>query len=176
MKDIFIEGELVYLRALNEDDLNGNYISWLNDAEVCKYNAHHRFVNTKEKTKSYIDSVNNSNTNLVLAVCYKEDNAHIGNISIQNINYIDSCAEFAIVMGETAYHGKGLAYEAASLIINHAFSTLNIHRVYCGTSSENTPMQKLALKLGMEKEGHQKEAMFKNGKYVDILLYALLNK
>lgn len=176
MKDIFIEGEQVYLRALNENDLNGNYVNWLNDAEVCKYNAHHRFVNTKEKTKSYIDSVNNSNTNLVLAVCYKEDNTHIGNISIQNINYIDSCAEFAIVMGETGYHGKGLAYEAASLIINHAFTTLNLHRVYCGTSSENTPMQKLALKLGMEKEGRQKEAMFKNGKYVDILLYGLLNK
>lgn len=176
MKDIFIEGEQVYLRALNENDLDGNYVNWLNDAEVCKYNAHHRFVNTKEKTKSYINSVNNSNTNLVLAVCYKEDNTHIGNISIQNINYIDSSAEFAIVMGETRYHGKGLAYEAASLIINHAFATLNLHRVYCGTSSENTPMQKLALKLGMEKEGHQKEAMFKSGKYVDILLYGLLNK
>lgn len=176
MKDIFIEGEQVYLRALNDNDLNGNYVNWLNDAEVCKYNAHHRFVNTKEKTKSYIDSVNNSNTNLVLAVCYKEDDRHIGNISIQNINYIDSCAEFAIVMGETGYHGKGLAFEAARLIINHAFSTLNLHRVYCGTSSENTPMQKLALKLGMEQEGHQKEAMFKNGKYIDILLYGLLNK
>lgn len=175
MKNAFIEGKQIYLRALNEDDLNGNYVNWFNDAEVCKFNAHHRFANTKEKTKDYIQSVNSSNTNLVLAICTKDEDTHIGNISIQNINYIDSSGEFAIVMGEKGFHGKGLAFEAASLIINHAFNTLNLHRVYCGTSNENIPMQKLADKLGMKQEGHLKEAMFKNGKYVDIFLYGLIN-
>lgn len=176
MKNVFIEGEKVYLRPLCEEDLGGNYISWLNDAEVCKFNAHHRFVNTKDKTESYINAVNSSNTDIVLAICSKEDDTHIGNVSIQNINYIDSNAEFAIVVGEKNYHGKGFAFEASSLIVNHAFNSLNLHRVYCGTSVENLSMQKLALKLGMTQEGQQKEAMFKDGKYLDILLYSIIKR
>lgn len=175
MTNVFIEGKQIYLRALNENDLNSNYINWFNDEEVCKYNGHHRFVNTKEKTIKYIESVNSSTTNLVLAICTKDKNIHIGNVSIQNINYIDSNGEFAIIMGEKDFHGKGLAFESASLIINHAFHSLNLHRIYCGTSNENIPMQKLANKLGMKQEGYLEESMYKNGKYVDILLYGLIN-
>lgn len=174
MKDIFIEGEKVYLRALNLLDLDGNYVSWLNDAKVCEFNAHHRFANTKEKTQDYINSVNSSNTALVLAICSKEDDTHIGNISIQNINYIDSNGEFAIVMGEKDYHGKGFASEASKLIINHAFNSLNLHRIYCGTSIKNISMQKLAAKLNMKEEGCLKDALFKDGEYVDLKLYAVL--
>ena len=37
-------------------------------------------------------------------------------------------------------------------------------------------MQKLALKLGFEQEGVRKEALFKNGHYIDIIEYGKLNK
>jgi RimJ/RimL family protein N-acetyltransferase len=35
-------------------------------------------------------------------------------------------------------------------------------------------MQKLALKLGMKPEGRRRQAMYKNGKYSDILEYGIL--
>lgn len=170
----FLEGSRVYLRPLSLEDAKSNYVNWLNDEEICRYNAHHRFVNTEEKTREYIQSINSSKNNLVLAICSKEDDKHIGNVSIQNINYIDSNAEFAIIMGEKDYHGKGLAYEASKLIIDHAFNSLNLHRIYCGTSEKNISMQKLATKLNMKKEGVLKEAIFKEGSYLDIVLYGLI--
>jgi RimJ/RimL family protein N-acetyltransferase len=34
-------------------------------------------------------------------------------------------------------------------------------------------MQKLALALGMREEGRRKEALFKHGKYVDIVEYGI---
>ncbi|AXX93545.1 GNAT family N-acetyltransferase [Malaciobacter molluscorum LMG 25693] len=176
MNNIFLESNNIYLRALCLEDAETNYVNWLNDKEVCKFNAHHRFVNTKEKTIEYISRINSSKDCLVLAICCKEDNIHIGNVSIQSINYIDSNAEFAIVMGETNYQGKGFAYEASKLIINHAFNSLNLHRIYCGTSSENISMQKLAIKLGMKEEGTLKQAIFKNGQYIDIKLYGIINQ
>ncbi len=33
----FIEGEKIYLRGLEKDDLKGNMFQWANDAEVTKY-------------------------------------------------------------------------------------------------------------------------------------------
>jgi RimJ/RimL family protein N-acetyltransferase len=65
-------------------------------------------------------------------------------------------------------------FEAGTLLINHAFKSLNLHRIYCGTSSDNIAMQKLAIKLGMAQEGLRKEAIYKNGNYSDILEYGLL--
>jgi RimJ/RimL family protein N-acetyltransferase len=35
-------------------------------------------------------------------------------------------------------------------------------------------MQKLAEKLGMQKEGVRKDALFKNGKYCDVLEYGII--
>jgi ribosomal-protein-alanine N-acetyltransferase len=40
MKNPFLVGENIYLRPLDLNDLRGNYINWLNDSEVCKYNSH----------------------------------------------------------------------------------------------------------------------------------------
>jgi RimJ/RimL family protein N-acetyltransferase len=39
----------------------------------------------------------------------------------------------------------------------------------------NEGMMKLAVKLGMKKEGLRKEAIFKAGQYIDIVEYGLIN-
>ena len=67
-------------------------------------------------------------------------------------------------------------YEAGKMLLTHAFAVLNLHRLYCGTSSENISMQKLAIKLGMNKEGERIDAIFKNGKYYSIYEYGIINK
>ena len=65
--------------------------------------------------------------------------------------------------------------EAGDLLINHAFQNLNLHRIYCGTSSNNIGMQKLATKLGMKKEGVRKDSIFNDGRYYDIIEYGIIN-
>jgi len=174
MRNPFLIGEKIYLRGLNEKDLEGNYINWLNDPEVCKYNSHHVFPYYMENGENYIKSTYNSKNSLVLAIVIRETNIHIGNISLQKIDYISRNAEFAILIGEKNFWGKGYSKEASTLIITHGFLSLNLHRIYCGTSSDNIAMQKLAIYLGMFEEGRRKEAIYKNGKYSDIIEYGLL--
>lgn len=175
MKEAFFVGEKVYLRPLNELDAEGNYPYWFNDSEVCRYNRHARFPNTKEKTLEYIKSVKDSLTELVLAIVDKKDNKHIGNVSLSRINYIDSNAELSIIIGEKDYWGKGIGKEAWEMVMDYGFKTLNLHRLYCGTHAENIGMQKIALACGMKEEGKLIDAVFKNGKYADIILYGAIN-
>jgi RimJ/RimL family protein N-acetyltransferase len=118
----------------------------------------------------------NSNNCVVLAIIHKKEEAHIGNISLQSINWVDRNAEISFVLGEKSFWAKGIMFEAGKLVINHAFNKLNLHRIYCGTSSQNIGMQKLALKLGMLKEGERKESIYKNGKFYSIFEYGILNK
>ena len=171
----FIEGENISLRALKDNDVKGSYSGWLNDPEITAFNSHGRFPITEHKLLSYINSANSSIADLILAVVDKKSKKHIGNISLQNINWIDRNAEIAFLLGDKDFWGKGVMFEAGMLLINHGFNTLNLHRIYCGTSSENSGMQKLAEKLKMKKEGLRKEAIFKKGKYFDIVEYGILS-
>lgn len=174
MTGVFIIGNRVKLRALREKDTEGPYVQWFNDAEVCKYNSHHIYPYTKSDGKEYIEKVRKSKDMIALAIVTKKGGRHIGNISLQNINPISKSAEFAIIIGDKDYWGKGYAKEAANLLVDHGFSQMNLNRIYCGTTSENVPMQRLAKFLGMKKEGLRRKAAFKNNKYVDILEYGVL--
>ncbi len=176
MTNPFLVGDRVYLRGLEFEDLEGNYVSWLNDEVVCKYNSHHVFPYTKEAALNYIRFIQSSKNNLVLAVVLKDSDLHIGNISLQEIDHISRSAEFAILFGEKSCWGKGYAKEASILLIEHGFKELNLHRIYCGTSSDNIPMQKLALHQGMTKEGCRRGAIYKNGKFKDLFEYGLLKE
>jgi [ribosomal protein S5]-alanine N-acetyltransferase len=172
----FIEGDRIILRALIQDDINGDYVDWLNDAEVNKYNSHHYFPYSKSSAYKYIENVNNSSSVLVLAIIEKKSNMHIGNISLQQIDFINRTAEFAILIGDKKSWGKGYSREAGKLIINHGFVELNLNRIYCGTASENIGMRKLAESLKMIEEGIRKEALFKGGNYIDIVEFGVLKK
>ena len=169
-----LEGEHLYLRFLHVNDASGDYPTWLNDKEVCQYNSHGDTLYTKEMALSYIKSVSNNPTCKVFAICDRASDKHIGNISLQAISQKNQSAEFAILLGDKASWGKGLSKEAGRLLINYGFKELHLHRIYCGTSEANTPMQRLALSLGMSFEGRRKEAMKKDDMFYDILEYGIV--
>ena len=171
-----IEGENLYLRPLHVNDALGDYPSWLNDKEVCQYNSHGDILYTQEMALSYIQSVQNSLTCKVFAICDKTSDKHIGNISLQAISTKNQNAEFAILLGDKAFWGKGISKEAGKLLLDYGFTILKLHRIYCGTSEANIPMQHLAISLGMEFEGRRKETLYKNGIFYDILEYGILAK
>jgi len=174
MKNPFLVGDRVYLRAIDQSDLNAAYREWFNDEEVCRYNSHHRFPNYDENMHAYYESVIKSRQNLILAICDKETDEHIGNIALENIDPINRSAEYAILIGSSASHGKGIGRDATKLILTHGFEQLGLERVYCGTSDDNIGMQKLAAAVGFKEEGRARRAMFKNGSFKDVISYGLL--
>jgi len=174
MNNPLLKSKNIYLRALSPEDANGNYPSWLNDEKISTYNSHYTFGYTKEQALEYINSSIGSRTNLILAITDIESNRHIGNVALQNINWINRSAEFAILIGEKDFASKGIGKEAMGLILEHGFSALNLHRIYCGTPVTNDAMRALAKKFNMREEGLRKEAFYKNGAYFDIIEYGLL--
>src|SRR3989344_3663971 len=174
MNKVFLDGTTIYLRGIEEADLTDSYIQWFNDSEVCQYNSHHRYPHSREAMHDYYKNVILSKNNLTLAIIDKATNKHIGNVSLQDIDFINRCAEYAIIIGDKGSWGKGVGKDASRLIIDHGFRALNLHRIYCGTSDDNLGMQKLADYLGFVKEGVARQSMFKNGAYRNSILYGLL--
>ena len=171
----FLSNSTIGLRVLNLEDIKGDYKNWLNDSVVNQGNTHHRFPETLSNLILFIDKNTNSKESLHLGVFMISDNKHVGNISLQRINWIDSSAEIAFLLGESKYKGKGVMFSAAKLLINHAFYSLGIRRISCGTLESNIGMIRLAEKLGMKNEGCRRKAVFKQGTYHDILNFGLLH-
>lgn len=174
LKHVFLEGKSIYLRALEEKDANGNYFQWLNDEEVCRNNSHAIFPNSELKTMDYIKYAQSTGNAVILAIIDKATDQHIGNISLQNINWVSRNAEFAILLGDKNFWNKGYSSDAAMLLCNHGFKKLNLFRIYCGTFATNAAMIKLAEKLKMQQEGIRRKAIFKDGKYTDIIEFGVL--
>jgi RimJ/RimL family protein N-acetyltransferase len=161
-----------YVRGLRERDLEGPYMSWFEDQEVCRYNSHGKFLKTSEHFKDFFRQLNQENR-LVWAICHQSD-GHIGNVSLQEISFINRSAEFAILLGDKRHWGKGVGTAAGRALICHGFTKLNLERIHCATAATNESMRKLAKCLGMAQEGCRRRALYLDGEWVDAIEYGLL--
>ena len=172
----FLQGSNIYLRALEERDLTSDYFQWLQDDEICRQNSHAVFPNTEKAMLEFLRRAQDTGAAVVLAIISKAEDRHVGNVSLQQIDWVSRNAEFAILIGSLEAHGQGIGSEAAELVVRYGFERLNLHRIYCGTFAENLAMRRLAEKLGMKGEGVRRQAAYKSGRYVDVHEYGLLRE
>lgn len=170
-----LSGKNIYLEGLSNKHVSEKYAGWLNDKEVCRENSHGRGDNTIEATRKYVESVDRSDTIAAFAIITKKEGIHVGNISLQNISWSNNSGEIAILIGEKSFWGKGISTEAYRLIIDYGFNALGLHRLYSGMTVRNKAMIKVAENAGMSKEGISKDAFLKEGIYMDIVHYAIIN-
>lgn len=161
-----------FVRTLQESDLSGPYPFWFEDQRVNQYNSHGKFPKTLFWFKDFLMSLNQEDR-LVWALCHQED-GHIGNISLQELSFINRNAELAILIGDQRHQRKSVGFNAAYVLLKHGFLKLNLNRVYCATAASNKGMQKLALKLGMVEEGRRRNHLFLEGSWVDAVEYGIL--
>jgi RimJ/RimL family protein N-acetyltransferase len=168
----FLAGARARLRPLVSADVDGPYLAWFNDREVCRLNSHHVFPYTRTEALAWIAALSERPDALVLAI--ELDNRHVGNVSLQGIDPVGRSAELAIVLGDRSVWGDGIGGEAAELLVAHGFRALNLHRIACATVAANHGMRRLAERLGMTQEGVRRDAVWTDGSYHDIVEYGLL--
>jgi len=102
------------------------------------------------------------------------DATPVGLIGLSNLNLRCRTGEYWIYIGESGTRGRGLAKDATLAILNHAFNTLALHRVYLHVLENNLPAVSLYRKLGFTQEGIAREHFFWEGRYVDTIQFAML--
>lgn len=173
-RDIFIKGNLIDLKVLNENDvINTNWYGWFNDEETTNNMQKHCFPNTLDKQMEFLNNLKNDKSKIQLGIICKENNQLIGCVSLQNIDYINRTAEIAEIIGEKQYRTIRYMEESIGIIIKFGFNTLNLNRIYGGTLSEEFALF-LIKRFKFKKEGLFRNHVFKNGEYKDIYYLGLL--
>jgi RimJ/RimL family protein N-acetyltransferase len=172
----FLKGDRVHLRALEERDVDGPYLGWLNDEVACAGNSHHVFPYGRSKALDYVRFAATTERDVVLAIALNDTREHIGNIALSAIHPLYRIAQLTILIGDRRQWSKGYGLEAGRLLLNHGFRALNLARIECGTFATNAGMLRLAEALGMRREGVRRRAAWKDGDYVDVVEFGILRE
>ena len=70
--------------------------------------------------------------------------------------------------------GKGYATEAVKAQLAQGFGPLNLHRIYGECDPANPGSTRVMEKAGMRREGYLRESRWQKGRWVDRLLYAMI--
>lgn len=141
-----LESQRLRLEVFGPSHLTDRYVGWLNDPEVCRHNRHGKGY-TLAKAREYFQSVENSSVTQVFAIIEKLSGVHIGNISINDIDWNTRSGEISILMGEKQFWGRGLGGEAVRMALDFGFRELALQRMWIGFTADNDGMRRIAEKL-----------------------------
>lgn len=167
------ENEAVKLRKLATNDYT-IYHNWRNDMEVMETTSPYLDMYTLEETEQFITAIVSQSDAKGYMIEHKKTGQTVGIVSLINIDYKNRSAECIIDIGAKDMWGKGVGTAAVSLILEFAFLELNLHRVYLQVFSFNKKAIKLYEKTGFIYEGKQREALYRMGKWHDIVMMSIL--
>ena len=73
------------------------------------------------------------------------------------------------------YWGTGVFYEGAKLLLDFAFNVVNVHRIEARAAIDNERSNAALQKLGARREGTLKDAFWRDDRFVDQYLWAILD-
>ena len=170
-----IYGERVRLRAAEREDVKNFYV-WVNDPDVTRYLSLYLPMSTVDEENWFNSMTQRSQSEKTLVIEVRDGNGWkmIGNCGVFDIDTIGRLGEIGIMLGEKDEWDKGYGTEAMSLLVHHCFETLNFNRVYLRVYAENLRAKRAYEKAGFVEEGRLREAVYKNGKYDDVIIMSVL--
>jgi len=171
-----IESQRLILRRFDDADLEP-FLAYLNDPLVARYQTWESYTeqqarNVIEQQKSLVPGL--PGQWFTFAVEMKETGKLIGHVALKMLEDAQQ-AEIGFTFARE-YHGRGLAFEAASCVLDYVFTKLGLHRVTAITDCENERSAALLGRLGMRREGHFIQNVWFKGKWGSEYLYAILRE
>jgi len=171
-----LESERLLLRRFADRDLLA-FLAYLNDPLVARYQTWESYG--EQQARDVIEGQKNLDPGLpghwfTFALELKETGALVGHIALKTLEDHRQ-AEIGFTLARE-YHGKGLAFEAASRVLDYVFTNLEMHRVVAIADCENKRSVALLNRLGMRREGHFIQNIWFKGKWGDEYHYAILRE
>jgi [ribosomal protein S5]-alanine N-acetyltransferase len=132
---------------------------------------------TIEEAGAFINKINSGiskGDSIYWAVTLKNDNKLIGTICLWNIQPENYRAEMGYELNPD-YWGKGIMKEAIPKVIEYGLETMKLHSIEADLHPGNSQSVTLLEKNGFVKEGYFKESTYFNEKFLDRVVYSLLN-
>lgn len=164
-----------YLKELESSDIEYIY-KGLSNPEITKYYDVH--FPTLEATKVQMEWYRNlkkDGTGIWWGIYDQTDDQFCGAGGFNDIEKRHGKAEIGFWL-LTEYWGKGLLKEVMPKLFEIGFSKLNLNRIEGFVLADNEKCKNALKKINFTYEGTMRESEIKNGKKIDIAIYAILKR
>ena len=123
---------------------------------------------TRTFVENYLDS---DRKDLTFCVLYQ--NKMVGLVGMKDTDSTNRKTEIGYWLSETYQH-LGIITKSCRTLINYIFEELRINRIQLTAANENSKSQRVAMRLGFQREGIQREGELHSRGFVDLVVYGLL--
>ncbi|MCP1223379.1 GNAT family N-acetyltransferase [Sebaldella sp. S0638] len=165
-----IIGERCYLSPISMEDVP-KYTNWLNDFEVVMSTTlYSRIVDVEAESEALAELKKGYH----FAIRLNQTNELIGNIGLNDVDFLNRNAELGIIIGNKTYWKQGYGKESIELLLDFTFNILNMKNVYLKVFEFNAPGIKLYEKTGFKMAGRLRKALEINGNRYDLIFMDIL--
>ena len=159
------------LRPFNINDLE-SLVEYANNYKIAA-NLTNQFPHpyTRESGEAFIKMATQHSPPTILAIEINGKASGGIGLHLQTDIHIKN-AELGYWLAEP-YWGQGIMTKAVKHIVNYGFKNLDITRIFARPFGTNLASQKVLKNAGFVLEGKFKDTIYKNGEYLDELIYAI---
>lgn len=171
-----LETERLLLRRIDANDVN-QIFNLRSNPETMKYIPRPLAKTTEDALEhiAIIDARIENNEGINWAITLKDDPKLIGLIGHYRIKPEHFRAEIGYML-LPEFNGKGIITEAIKEVVNYGFKVMQLHSIEAIIAPENFGSEKVLQKNGFVKEAHLKENEFYDGRFLDTVIYSILNE
>lgn len=156
-----------YLRAIQESELE-LMRSWRN-APTVRANMYTRHEISSSEHRAWWERIRQREDQQYFM--YENGDAPLGIVAFTSIDRVNSNSSWAFYASPDAPRGTGARMEF--LALEHAFSTMQLYKLYCEVLAFNTSVIRLHQKFGFQIEGTFRKHHKIDDDYVDIIRMGL---
>ncbi|PXY46588.1 GNAT family N-acetyltransferase [Flavobacterium hydrophilum] len=171
-----VETDRLILRRITNDDVN-EVFELRSNPETMKY-IPRPLAKTTEDALEHIAMIEEkiaTNNGINWGITLKDNLKVLGIIGYYRLQPENYRAEIGYML-LPEFHGKGIITEAVKRLITYGFNDLKLHSIEAVIDPENFASEKVLQKCNFIKEAHLKESEFYDGKFLDKVIYSLLNQ
>jgi RimJ/RimL family protein N-acetyltransferase len=168
-----ITGENIVLRPLVKADIETR-IKWFNDPDVRKT----LIINEQfelQKTIKWFEKMQADDSRAEFVIETRQK-IPVGVIGLTGIDKTHKTAEIYIVIGQKEFWGKGVMHEAECLLIDWAFNSLGLEKIWAEVRQDNIASVITMKKIGFQIEGTLRNEKIVNGRRETVLRVGLLRE
>ena len=171
-----LDTKRLIIRPITLDDKN-EIFEYRSDTETNKYQGW--IPKTIDDVETFIGKIskqiNEPETWFQFVIIEKETQKIVGDLGIHFFDSENRQVEIGCTLNKE-FQNKGYATESIKRVIDYLFKELNKHRIITSIDPDNKNSIRLVERIGFRKEAHFVESLLINGKWVDDLIYALIEK
>jgi len=135
----------------------------------------HHSVSDSEKLIDSMEESYTGETGICWAMIEKRSKTFIGYIGFIRMTPEHCRAEIGYAL-KPEFWGKGFMYETISRLVKWGFEVMNLHSIEANVNPDNEKSKRVLEKIGFKKEAYFRENYLFDGKFLDSIIYSLLEK